>query len=78
MKVYAKENFREIRIKKGFTTASLGRAVGLTKQAIGQIERRENGVSPENCLKIAEALGVDFDDVFELVERGVKDSGGSI
>jgi transcriptional regulator with XRE-family HTH domain len=70
MKVFAKENFREIRIKKGFSIVLLAEVVGMTKQAIGQIERRLNGVSPEKSQEILKTLGVEFDDVFELVDRG--------
>jgi transcriptional regulator with XRE-family HTH domain len=70
MKVFAKENFREIRIRKGFSIVLLAEIVGMTKQAIGQIERRLNGVSPEKSQEILKALGVEFDEVFELVDRG--------
>lgn len=70
MKVLAKESFREIRIKKGFSIVLLAEVVGMTKQAIGQIERRLNGVSPEKSQEILKTLGVEFDEVFELVDRG--------
>jgi transcriptional regulator with XRE-family HTH domain len=69
MRVVAKDIFREIRIKKGFTIVSLAAAVGTTKQTIGQIERGINGVGPENAKKIAEVLEVEFDEVFDLVKR---------
>lgn len=70
MKVFAKENFKEMRIKKGFSIVSLAEIVGMTKQAIGQIERRSNGVSPEKSQEILKVLELDFDDIFELVDRG--------
>jgi DNA-binding XRE family transcriptional regulator len=69
MKVFAKKCFREIRIKKGFTTVSLGNAIGTTKQMVGQFEKRLNGVGPDKAKKIIDVLEVEFDDVFELVER---------
>lgn len=71
MKIYANGQFKIMRIKRGFTVVALAKAVGLTKQAIGQIERRANGVSPEKSVEILRVLGLDFDDVFELVEREV-------
>jgi transcriptional regulator with XRE-family HTH domain len=70
LKIYAKEGFRAIRIKKGFTIVSLSDAIGTTKQTIGQVERRVNGIGPEKAAKIANVLGVGFDEIFELVERG--------
>lgn len=69
MRVFAKDSFRTTRIKKGFTIVSLGKEIGLSKQMIGQIERKVNGVGPEKAKQIIDAFGVEFDDVFELVER---------
>lgn len=69
MKVFAKENFKSIRIKNGFSLVDLSRESGLTKQAIGQIERRSNGVSPKSAKVLTGLLNVDFDEIFELVER---------
>lgn len=70
MKVHANEKFREIRIKEGFTIGDLAEVVGMTKQAIGQIERGLNGVSPKKAKKIIDVLDVEFDDIFKLVDRG--------
>jgi transcriptional regulator with XRE-family HTH domain len=70
LKIYAKMNFREVRIKKGFTIVSLSEAIGVTKQTIGQVERRVNGIGPKKATEIANILGVSFDEIFELVERG--------
>ena len=69
MKVFANKNFKTTRIKSGFSLSGLAEATEITKQAMGQIERRCNGVSPENAHRIVRLLGVEFDDVFELIER---------
>jgi len=69
MKVYAKKNFKETRIKKGFNTVGLSKEINLTKQMIAQVERRANGISPEKAVLIATVLNVGFDEIFELVER---------
>lgn len=70
MKIIAKDDFRAIRLKKGFTIVGLSEAVGTTKQTIGQVERQINGIGPEKAAKIAEVLGVGFDEIFQLIERG--------
>ena len=69
MKVFAKENFKTTRIKSGFSLSGLADTLEMSKQALGQIERRSNGVAPENARRIVELFGVEFDDVFELIER---------
>jgi DNA-binding XRE family transcriptional regulator len=69
MKIFANDNFKMQRIINGFTIVDLAAEVGVTKQALGQLERGANGVSPANALKITKALGVEFHDVFKFVER---------
>lgn len=73
MKVMAKSNLRITRIKKGFSTVTLAEKVGLSKQAIGQLERGNNGISPENAQRILEVLDVSFDDVFVIVGTTTKE-----
>jgi DNA-binding XRE family transcriptional regulator len=68
VKVYAKETLRAARIKQGHTIVSLAKAIGTTKQTIGQVERRVNGIGPDKAKQITIALGVKFDDIFELVD----------
>lgn len=69
MKVIAKNTFREIRIKSGFSTVTLAEKIGTSKQNVGQIERRVNGIAAEKAKMVTELFGVSFDDIFELVER---------
>ena len=54
----AKSNLRITRIKKGFSIVTLAEKVGVSKQAIGQLERGNNGISPENAQRILEVLDV--------------------
>lgn len=68
MKIYAKKNFKEIRMKKGYSIVGLAEKTEISKQALGQIERRINGISPENSQKIISTLNTEFDSIFELVE----------
>lgn len=70
MKIKAKNNLRKCRIIKGFTQVELAEKVELTPQMIGQLENGISGVNPSNAKKIVKVLNVEFDDVFELVERG--------
>jgi transcriptional regulator with XRE-family HTH domain len=72
MKIYASEKMRLHRILQGLTIVELANKVEMSKQAVGQIERGNNGVGPANAKKIAEVLGVEFDEIFTFVERGVK------
>jgi len=69
VKVIAKNTFREIRIKSGFSTVTLAEKIGTSKQNVGQIERRVNGIAAEKAKMVTELFGVSFDDIFELVER---------
>ena len=69
MKVIAKNTFRETRIKSGFSTVTLAEKIGTSKQNVGQIERRVNGIAPDKAKIVTELFGVNFDDIFELVER---------
>jgi transcriptional regulator with XRE-family HTH domain len=54
---------RAIRIKKGIDTLTLADALGLTKQAVGRIERNEVDISYENLKSISETLGVSIPDI---------------
>ena len=69
MKVKATDNFKIVRLKKGFSQTELAKRVGITSQALGQIERRKIGVSPSTSSEILSHLNVKFDDIFEIVER---------
>jgi len=52
------------RIEKGFTQVELAKEVGVTRQTIGLIEKKEYNPSLNLCLAIARALGKTLDDLF--------------
>lgn len=65
MIIKIKENeFKAIRIKKGFSQRGLGRATNLSGALINQIENKERNPSPDSAKKICDALGVEFDEIF--------------
>lgn len=67
IKVYAKEDLREKRVKMGYTLTDLAERSGYTTSAFGKIERRKNGINPRRATKVLKALEVSFDDIFELI-----------
>lgn len=58
----------ELRIRKGMLGTDLARDVGITRQGVYGIESGRANPSPALAKKIAEVLGVEFDDIFSLVE----------
>lgn len=69
MKIYAQLNFAETRMKKGYSLIELSKEIGITQQGLGKFEKRLNGISPKKSQEILRLFDVDFDDIFELVER---------
>jgi DNA-binding XRE family transcriptional regulator len=57
-----------LRITKGFTASSLAKLAGISKFIVIRLENGEGQTRPINALKIAEALGVQLGEVFEIVE----------
>lgn len=68
MKIKANQKFKETRLKKGYTLVNLAEKIEMSKQAIGQVERGINGISPTNSTKVLAALNVEFDEIFEIKE----------
>lgn len=69
MKVYAKDDFRGIRVRKGLTLQQIAEKTGYTTSAFGKIERRLNGISPRRVETVLTVLEMSFDDCFELVRK---------
>lgn len=63
-KIFA-QNMKRIRQAKGFSQEELGGQCGLTRNYIGNIERRENSPSLQSMEAVADALGVSL---LELLE----------
>ena len=57
-------NVRKIREKIGMTRQGLADKSGVSFSMIQKIETTTTGVSLENCIKIADALDADFNDVW--------------
>lgn len=53
-------NLREERLKRGYTQESLGKEVGLVRQAISNIENGINHPSVDTAQKLAKVLGFDW------------------
>ena len=66
IKVLAKDNLAEKRIREGLTGVDVAKKIGITKAGYYSIERGDNGVSPANAKKISEVLGCDFDELFRM------------
>jgi len=62
-KIFA-ENVRRVRLSKGYSQDELGEQCGLTRNYIGNIERRENSPSLQSMEAIADALGVSLLELF--------------
>lgn len=70
MKVYAKEHaLVQARFRKGVSVLELASRLGVSRQAIYNIEKRRNGISPALCTEIVKVLGVEFDEVFTFEEK---------
>jgi DNA-binding XRE family transcriptional regulator len=69
MKIFAKGTLKLNRIMSGFTIVQLAEKVDMSAQALGQVERLKNGISPENAKKVCEVLEKEFDEVFMFVKR---------
>lgn len=57
------------RIKKGMSISALSMASGLSVSSIWKIENEFSRPSPSSAKKICNALGVEFDTIFEIVEK---------
>lgn len=65
----------EIRIRKGLNQTELADIAGITSGYVSQIENELYTPSPKVAHKIAEALSVDFDEIFLIIEaRNIKDT----
>ena len=60
---------RRVRLDKGYSQDELGEQCGLTRNYIGNVERRENSPSLQSMEAIADALGVSL---LELLSQKAK------
>lgn len=72
IKLYAKPDFSERRIKAGHSVATLAKASGVTPGAIRHYEARVNGIKPAVAMKICEALGAELPELFDMIDNKTK------
>lgn len=58
----------ELRMKQGDTFTSLSKKAGVHYLVISRLESGKNTTRPGNAIRIAKALGVSFDELFEIVD----------
>ena len=58
----------ELRIKAGLSRVALAERTGASQPTISRIESGKASASPILANKIAESLGIPFDDIFSIVE----------
>ncbi len=58
---------RNLRKKEGMSQEKLGFAAGLHRTYIGSIERAEQNVSVDNIHKLAKALKVPVEELFNII-----------
>ena len=61
----------ELRIKQGDTFRSLSEKAGVHYSVISRLESGVNTTRPASAVRIAKALGVSFDELFEIVYKKV-------
>lgn len=66
IKVKTRE-FREARIKAGFSQRSMSRALGKSSAYTCLVEQGKISVSAQSAKQICELLGKKFEDLFEIV-----------
>lgn len=70
MQIRSKPILIERRIRAGFSRKEMSSQIGITTQGYRNIEVDKHGVNPGTAKKITMILETDFDDIFELRERG--------
>lgn len=66
--IQVNQNFITTRLKSGFSLRALATAAGLSYGAVLHAEHG-GAVTPKNARKMCDALDVDFDELFVIVEE---------
>lgn len=66
--IKVKPELNRIRIKSGFSMIGLAKAAGLSQQFISALIKGRYNPSAVTAKRICDALGVEFDQVFEIAE----------
>jgi transcriptional regulator with XRE-family HTH domain len=67
--VARRPDYARTRIKKGFSQRELARQTGLSSSFLIQFENGKRNIGPEAASKICQVLGVEFEEIFEVVVR---------
>lgn len=65
MKIKAKNCFREIRIKKGFSLTALADAMNVSTSVVSNIENQKN-IRPATAKKVCKVLDESFETLFTI------------
>ncbi len=69
MKITLKDNNLQIlRIKNGLSCFGLSKLAGLSKLSVERIEQKLVNPRPQTAKKICQALQVDFDEIFKIID----------
>lgn len=67
MRIMAKDSLKRVRATKGYTTTALAERVGMSRRGYWQAESRLNGFSETSSKAVADQLGVEFCEVFDII-----------
>lgn len=59
-----RKNLPELRIRKGWSQGDLGREAGVRADTVSSLERGKHEPRPSTLRKLADALGVEVEDLF--------------
>jgi len=68
-KIISRSNFKSIRIKAGKSQNELAKLTETTVGTISRLENQLSGTSPKTAKAIATVLGVEFDELFHIVNH---------
>jgi len=73
VKIVAKPEFADMRIRAGFSQQELANQVGLKRLQIYLLETGARGTTAQRAKMITDALSVKFDDIFQTLRaKGAK------
>lgn len=67
--VVKKRAFVERRMKQGLSLKSIAERANVHYATVNRIENGKTNVNPVTAKAVCDALGVQFDEVFEIVEK---------
>lgn len=62
------KRLQETRMRNGMSIRALSKAAGVSTATIFKIEKEDNIPMPSTAKKICIALGVEFEEIFEIIQ----------